>query len=315
VARKNVDLSRLNPLFRGPTLEQRETALGTMQMVPVGQIIPDPAQPRKEFDESSLKELTQSVLSYGVICPILVRPVEQGGVGQDGSKSGSEGSQAEEARYLIIAGERRHRAAKAAGLDAIPAVIDLGEDETAIRAKQLVENIQRESLNPMERAIAISQLRDRESWSIRELASQLGVSKALVQRSLEILALPEDLQLALGNGASESKILVLKKVEDKKTRAQFLKLVDQYTREQLEEAIEQLEGGDASKPYRGGTKAKTSKSSGRLSSNDTALVEELQKKLGIKVSLVRRASGQGRLHLDFYSEDDLKTLSAKLLGQ
>lgn len=300
MGRKNVDL-RLNPLFRGPTLEQRETALGTMQMVPLGDIEADPEQPRKEFDDEALKELAASISSYGVICPIMLRPK-------------SESNNDSKARFFIVAGERRYRAAQIAGLELIPAVIDSGTSQTSTRAKQLVENLQRESLNPMERALAINQFRETESWSIREIASKLGVSKALVQRSFEILSLPEDLQLALAAGASESKILVLKKVEDPKARAQFLKLVDDYTRSQLEEAIAQLNQEGSQEVYPGGTKNNQGRSKPAASSADRSLVESLQRSLGVKVSISRKSSKRGRLSLEFYSDEDLKSLSEKLLG-
>ena len=297
MARKKVDL-KINPLFTGPSLQERESSLGKMRLVPLSQIEVDPEQPRRVFEPEALNELAASIKEFGVICPILIRS-------NPGSKS-----------YILVAGERRFRASKIAGLEGIPAVIEETGEKAQIRAKQLVENLQREALSPMERAIAIGQLRDKESWSIREIATRLGISKGLVQRSIEILSLPDDLQAALSNGASESKVLTLRKVEDKTIRREFISLIEQYTREQLETAIKQLENGEVSELYHGGTdKSKKTTTAKKLSPSDKRLVSDIQRELGCKVDLLRKSSNkeQGKLVLEFYSKDDLQGLFQKLV--
>ena len=201
---KQIKISN-NPLFSGPSLEARSAAgivaNGPYRELQISDIDVDPNQPRRVFSEEGLAELAGSIKEHGVLCPILVKAAEGG-------------------TFRLVAGERRLRASKLAGLDKIPAIIDSSNDSEGTKlAKQLVENVQRESLSPMEKALAIGQLKEQTDWSIREIAKQLGVSKGFVQRSLEILALPEDLQAALISGASESKVLILAKVEDKVARS------------------------------------------------------------------------------------------------
>ena len=306
MARKKVDL-RVNPLFAGPSLKERgglyENAegLGSMRSIALKDIQIDPEQPRKVFDEAALKELSASIREFGVICPILVR---------------SAPARSSKASFILVAGERRFRASKLAGLKEIPAVIEETGEKATIRAKQLVENLQREALSPMERAVAIGQLQDKEGWSIREIASKLGISKGLTQRSLEILSLPDDLQAALVAGASESKVLVLKKIEDKQIRREFLSVIEQYTREQLERAIKRLETDGEAELYHGGTDSKKKTSvKKKLSPQDKRLVNELQRSLGTKVQIVRKGSkkDQGKLLLDFYSKEDLDGFYKKLV--
>jgi len=313
VVRKKVDL-RVNPLFSGPSLQERETPtetpLGLMQLIPLEQIEFDPGQPRKVFDEALLEELSASIKEFGVICPILVRAkTKKAHPAVSAQKGPSNG-------FILVAGERRLRASKMAGIKLIPAVIEDSGERAVIRAKQLVENLQREALSPMDRAIALGQLRDKEGWSIREIASKLGISKGLVQRSFEILSLPDDLQAALITGASESKILSLKKVEDRQVRREFIGVIEEYTREQLETAIKQLEFEGEVELYHGGTESKSkAKSSQKLSPQDKRIANELQRELGTKVQLLRKSSNkeQGKLVLDFYSKEDLDGLFKKLV--
>lgn len=292
MARKKTLALEKNPLISGPTLAERSIAGSPYRDLRLSDIDVDPNQPRRNFEESALQDLAASILEYGVLNPILVTPLDGG-------------------TYRLVAGERRYRASKIAGLDTVPAVIDRGEGVGL--AKQLVENIQREDLSPLERAQAIGELREAEQWSIREIASRLGVSKGLVQRSLEILALPDDLQAALAAGASESKILLLGQVEDPELRKELLARVDDYTRAQLEKAIKQLTEGGA-ELYHGGTASK--EESSEPNREDKRVTEELQKALGTRVVISRKANKpqQGKLLIEFYSEDDLDSMYRKLIS-
>lgn len=286
-----------NPLLAGPKLQERtrrseETSFHSFEL-PLDLIESDPDQPRREFDASRITELSESILLYGVLNPILVRESEIRG------------------QYIIIAGERRYRAAKQAGLKTIPVVLSKQEAEGDILSVQLVENLQREDLNPLERAHAIALLKDNFDLSIREIAAKLGISKSMVQRSLELLKLPNDLQKALLAGASESKILVLAQIEDPDLRARYLEDIELLSRKQIQEEVsKQL-----------GTPPSSRKSSKKLgleyeSPEDNRVAEEIQRALGLKVRLNRlqKGSEKGKLTIDFYNEADLQEIFRKLVG-
>jgi ParB family chromosome partitioning protein len=278
-----------NPLLSGPGLQDRERSGIPYREIPIGLIDRDPNQPRVTFDEERLAELANSIRTYGVLSPILVRPGKSAG------------------RYDLIAGERRFRASQIVGLEAIPALIDQRTEHSSERtlSMQLVENLQRADLSSLERAHAIGALRDAFTLSVREIADRLGISKSMVQRSLEILELPDDLLNALREGAAESKVLLLAKIEDEEIRASYLKELDVLTRQQLNKDIEQR--GD-----------KSSEDKVRyLNPEDQRIVDEIQRALGLKVKMTRSgpSSDNGRLVIDFYSNSDLQEVFRKLVGE
>lgn len=292
MARKSLSFER-NPLLVGPSLDARNRSGSPYREIPIGDIDVDPDQPRRSIDQESLSELSQSIKEHGLINPILVRPMAGGS-------------------YRVIAGERRLRASAMAGLETIPAMLAF-EEQTPhdLLAVQLVENIQRQDLSPMERALAVGQLRDQYNWSIREIALKLGTSKGLVQRSLEILELPDDLKAALRDGASESKVLLLKDV-DPAIRKAFLSRLGELTREALELEIQEGQHKTAQRKgsYRRGTEANR-----KLEGKDRRLVEELQRKLGTKVAIIRKPNKpeQGRLVIDFFDKDSLSAIYHQLI--
>jgi ParB family transcriptional regulator, chromosome partitioning protein len=278
-----------NPLLSGPRFEERERLGIPYREIQLALIDRDPNQPRVNFDEEKLAELTESIKTYGVLSPILVRPAKTPG------------------RYSLIAGERRMRAAQKAGLSTIPALIDQADDSSGERtlAMQLVENLQRADLTPLERAHAIGALKETYNLSVREVGEKLGISKSMVQRSLEILELPDDLLNALREGAAESKVLLLSKIEDEEIRASYLKDLDVLTRRQLEKDIEK--NSDHSKT----TELRT------LNAEDQRITDEIQRALGLKVRMVKSApeNDNGRLIIEFYSGSDLQVLFRKLVGE
>ena len=277
-----------NPLFSGPGIKERERLGIPYREIQVDSIDTDPNQPRKVFDEDGLRELSTSIATYGVLTPILVRP---------GSTAG---------RFDLIAGERRLRASRLAGRSTIPAIVDQGGDQSEERtlAIQLVENIQRTDLSPLERAYAIGALRDAYSLSVRDVAERLGVSKSMVHRSLELLELPDDLLNALKEGASESKVLLLAKIEDPEIRAGYLKDLEVLSRAKLEDKISQ----DDNKP-------KSAKVN--INAEDSRIVDEIQRSLGLKVRMLKVAPEEekGRLVIEFYSGADLQELFRKLVAE
>ena len=302
MARKKVEFSK-NPLLSGPSLVSRTAGGSPYRELQLSEIDVDPEQPRRIFDSQSLAELAASIKEHGVLSPILVR-LEEGGV------------------YRLVAGERRFRASKLAGQDTIPAVVLSEKDDDDTLAKQLIENIQREDLTPMERALAVGQLKENHNWSIREIAKRLGVSKALVQRSLDVLALPDELQTVLINGASESKVLLIAGVEDLELREALIEKVDELTRAQIEQAIktgslEVYHGGTPemdSEDKKAKSNSKSSKSS--VSADDQRIIRELQETLGTKVHIARKKPGaeQGKITLEFYSGQDLEEIYNRLMA-
>ena len=278
-----------NPLLSGPALNERGRIGSPYRELDIDSIDRDPNQPRVNFDDEKLSELADSVRRYGVLSPILVRP------------SNTQG------RYTLIAGERRLRASKLVGLTSIPAIVDQEPNESNERTLsiQLVENLQRADLTPLERAHAIGALKEAYALSVRDVAERLGTSKSLVQRSLEILELPDDLLNALREGAAESKILLLAKIEDETIRASYLKDLESLTRGQIKKNIDEHT-----------EEVKSEGQVGSLSPEDHRIADEIQKSLGLKVRMLRAApnSEKGRLVIEFYSDSDLQEVFRKLIA-
>ncbi|MCS6961651.1 MAG: ParB/RepB/Spo0J family partition protein [Deltaproteobacteria bacterium] len=190
---KRIDF-QLNPLstgFKAKILSPKPI----FREIPIDLLKFDPDQPRKSFNEETLGQLAESIREVGVLSPILVRELD------DGS-------------YLVVSGERRVRGATLAGLKTIPAVVTEKANEPADKmVVQIIENLQRENLKPLERATAFAVLRDEYKLSVREIARKTGVSKSQVQRSLQLLELPQEFKKLLEQGVSESKVLELAKLK------------------------------------------------------------------------------------------------------
>lgn len=298
MARKKVKFD-VNPLLSGPSLVDRNKLGNPYREIPLTEIDVDPHQPRKAFEEASLKDLASSIQANGVLCPIRVRLTEGG-------------------TYRIVAGERRYRACSMLGLESIPAVIDRGEgDEVDLLVQQVVENVQRVDLNPVERSRAIAQLKETFGLSVREVSTKLGISKSAVQRGVEISNLPADLLVALEEGAAESKILMLSKLGNKTQRKKLLARLDQLSRSELQTIIDKLTGAGQVKGTEdvshGGTDSSEDSERQR---EDQRIVDELQHSLGLRVSIHRQsgASERGKLSAEFYSAEDLELLFQRLIA-
>ena len=276
-----------NPLLSGPAMEERARSGIPYRELQIAAIDTDPNQPRMNFDEERLNELAQSIRTYGVLSPILVKPGKSAG------------------RFTLISGERRLRAAKLAGKNSIPVLVNQDQDTSGSRtlAMQLVENLQRTDLSPLERAHAIAALKETSKLSVREVGDKLGISKSMVQRSLDILNLPDDLLNALKEGASESKVLLLSKIEDEEIRASYLKDLDVLTRNRIKKEID--------------TKDPKNKALKVATAEDERIADELRRVLGVKVTLQRSApeSERGRLTIEFYSNEDLQDVFRRLMAE
>jgi ParB family chromosome partitioning protein len=276
--------------MQGPALDERARGGVPYREIPLSAIEADPNQPRQNFDQDKLQELADSIRLYGVLSPILVK---------SGNLPG---------RYVIISGERRFRASYLAGQSSIPAIVNQAEEADGKKlAIQLVENLQRSDLSPLERAHAIAALRDGHSLSVRDIADKLSISKSAVQRSLDILQLPHDLLNALREGVAESKVLLLAKVQDESERAKYLSEIDTLTRSQLEQSLGKREPKNDPDP----AEAK------EASAEDLRISDEIQRSLGMKVRLARNTSNtdNGKLSIEFYGDGDLQILFRKLVAE
>ncbi|MEM8669333.1 MAG: ParB/RepB/Spo0J family partition protein [Planctomycetota bacterium] len=199
----------------------------------------DPNQPRKHFDQGEIKRLSDNIKQYGVLQPIRVRWSDT------------------LAKWIVISGERRYRAAKLAKLTSIPCVFVENEmEESTLRTEQIIENLQREDLNPIEQAKAFKHLQDLTGWSTQRIATELNVSKSTVVRSLVLLKLPEDIQGQVDDGdISPSAAYAISKVKgETEQRKMAKKVVEQ---ELTRDATEELRATPAPKAPRATGKVQT----------------------------------------------------------
>ncbi len=252
--------------------------------VEVDRIKPNPFQPRKSFNESSLASLAESIRSYGVLQPLTVtrNEIEKPGEGIS-------------VEYELIAGERRLRAAKLAGIQQVPVVIRSGEDDDRLKLElAIIENLQREDLNPVDRAQAFKRLVEEFGLKHIEIGKRVGKSREYVSNSLRILLLPQDMLDALSKG----------EISEGHTRP-LLMLMDRPLEQRtlfVEIRARKLNVRDAEQLARRVTPEKTRKSD--LTPELLLLERELTEKLGTRVRIEKKEEG-GKVTIDFFSVDDL----------
>ncbi|MCP4641403.1 MAG: ParB/RepB/Spo0J family partition protein [bacterium] len=238
-------------------------------------IEPNPQQPRKEFDEDALHDLSESIRRDGVQEPIIVRQVGD--------------------QFELVSGERRVRASIMADMKTIPAVCRDVSDDDMLKLG-LIENIQREDLNPVELAGAYQMLIDQFSWTQEECADQVGKKRATVTNTLRLLNLPQDVQrhLAKGDIAMGHARALLALDTPKAQSAGCRKIIDQGLSVRQAEKL--------------ATPAKPKSPAKAKDPNVAGLEDELRRKLGTKVSLKTGSKGRGRIEIDYYSLDELERL-------
>ena len=231
-------------------------------------------QPRKNFDPTALKELADSIKTYGVIQPILVVPKND--------------------RYMIVAGERRFRASKLAGLKKIPAVVR-EYTEQQVQEISLLENIQREDLNPIETAKAMKELLSNYGWTQEELADRLGKSRPVVANFIRLLTLcPEVIALIESGKLSAGHARSLVVVTDPQVQLKLAKeaITKKITVRDMEKAVKDLNN------------PKPKKEKEQLSLEMKDLIGTMQRKFSTKVNVVGN-NKKGRIYIDYYNSDDL----------
>lgn len=265
-------------IFADNSVEDISTGNSTTK-VKLLDIEPNREQPRKQFDEEALSELSDSIAQHGVLQPLLVRPMPDGG-------------------YQLVAGERRWRASRMAGLTEVPVVIrDLTDAQVAELA--LVENLQRENLNPLEEANGYKELSDKFGYTQEKISEIVGKSRPSIANALRLLNLPEDVQEMVSNGSlSMGHARAILSLEDDKMKTDLAKLVianDLSVRET--ERIARNMVKEAPK------KSKAKKRNPYYDEAELALSEVLGRKVKIT-----KSSKKGALEIEFFDDADLKKL-------
>ena len=261
--------------------------------VEVEKIKPNPFQPRREFDEAKLNDLARSIRQYGVLQPLTVTRKEfeksDGGIGTE---------------YELIAGERRLRASKLAGLSQVPVLIRSGEDDDKTKLElAIIENLQREDLNPIDRAQAFAKLVNDFGFRHIQVAEKIGKSREYVSNSIRLLLMPQEMQTALSEG----------KISEGHTRP-LLMLLDRPQEQSVlfrEIMLKRLTVRDAESIARRIAFDRVRKREYMYSPEILAMERELTEALGTRVAIEAKENG-GKLSIDFMGEDDLRILFAHL---
>lgn len=264
--------------------------------IEVEKIEPNPFQPRREFAEDALKDLASSIREHGLLQPVLV------------TKREIETPTGLDVRYQLIAGERRWRAARLAGLSQIPAVIRRGIPDDRLRLElALIENIQREDLNPLERAKAFKQLVDEFHLVQREIGERVGKSREFVANTMRLLSLPEEIKNALSEGriteGHARAVLIAGDDTPKQFEVYNAVVMDRLTVREAENRARQV-AGKIFVPRRRPAAVQ-----------DPEMREwkhKLEEKLGTKVQL-QKMGERGKIVVEFYSEEEMRGILDKLV--
>lgn len=274
----------LNALLGDPELPAQGEGSVTL---PISQVEPGLNQPRKRFEQGALDDLAESIRVHGIIQPLTVRRLATG-------------------YYQIIAGERRWRAAKAAGLQEVPAVI-IEADDRKVMELGLIENLQREDLNPAEEARGYRTLMEEYGLTQEQVAQQMGKSRPAITNTLRLLALPDEVMSLMEDGslsAGHARAILGAPTAALQAQAARKVVEGQLSVRQTEALIKALQKEKPEKPKEQGPD---------LSLYLGELEKDLGSRLGRKVKIAHKGK-KGRIELEYYNEQDLETLLALLQG-
>lgn len=284
-------------------------AQNTPRQVPLDALAPNPHQPRGQFDADSLAELAESIRVHGIIQPLVVAPAPE-----------------QEGRYWIIAGERRWRAARLAGLDTVPVILHAGSEEITAQALTelaLVENIQRDDLNAIEEALAYQSLIAGHGLTQAEVAERVGKSRSAVANAVRLLGLPAAVQEAVVEGriaAGHARALLA--LPGAESMAQLLREIEEQALSVrgAEALVKQwLEAAQAAQAAAAQAEAEPlpvkAAPDAQLLAHLGQLENRFRSALGTKVNLNRNEDGSGRLVVHFYSDDDLHNIYRLIAGE
>ena len=252
----------------------------SIKEIELSQIKPNRFQPRQSFDEQKITELSQSIKKHGILSPILVRETGAGG-------------------YELIAGERRLRAAKEAGLQTAPCMVDSAEDQLSLELA-LIENLQREDLNPIEEARGYDRLKREFSLTQDKIAEVTGKARSSVANSIRLLKLPPSIVELLYSGELE------------KGHAKILASLEPKEAEELAQKIVSL--GMTVKDAASSRKTKTTKNTTKTKSRDLINIEEeLSENIGHTIQIDQHTSSKGKISISYSSNDERESIISKLL--
>ena len=267
--------------------QTEETPAGGATEIDISLVFPNPTQPRKAFDENALRELADSISRHGIVQPIVVNRSDD--------------------RFMIIAGERRWRAAKLAGLAKVPCIVK-EYTERQIKEIALIENLQREDLNPVEAAQAMRQLMDDYGLTQDELADRLGKSRSTVANALRLLTLSQDvIKLLIADKLTAGHARALVTLPQTAQYAIALQAVDnKWSVREVEQKVR-----DYFNPPEEKKLARKERQRQELSADLRDLVSRMQRGLGTKVAAIGN-DRKGRIYIDYYTPDDLDRISQLL---
>lgn len=255
-------------------------------------IRPNPQQPRREFDEAALKGLAESIREYGILQPIVVSRIE------------SETPEGQSVSYELIAGERRLRAAQMIGLAHVPAIIRREESDKIKLELALVENIQREDLNPLERARAYKRLMEDFGMLQREIGARIGKSREAIANTIRLLTLPEPIQQSVEGGKiseGHARALLILTSHPEEQKRTFESVVARNLSVRETERLTRRIAADHTQNV------------GTLPDSETRAVEEsLSGAFGAPVFIEKDRNGKGRIAIEFYSQEELENITARL---
>jgi ParB family chromosome partitioning protein len=273
----------LDALLQSP----KESASADVRRLPIEALTPNENQPRRDFDQESLIELSASIKSQGLVQPIVVTPRPGG-------------------RYLIVAGERRWRASKLAGLESVPVVELAVSDDRHLLELALVENLQREDLNPVEEALAYRSLSDDFGLTQSQLSERVGKARSTVANALRLLNLPEVVLDHLRRGeltAGQARPLLGLESASAQTAMARRAVAEGWTARELERRSSDPGPARAKQP------------TPTRDVHDSAAEEAMTRRLQTKVALRRRSQGRGEIRIHFHSEEELMRLYELLMAR
>ncbi|MEP6466572.1 MAG: ParB/RepB/Spo0J family partition protein [Parafilimonas sp.] len=251
--------------------------------IPVNQILPNPKNPRKDFDEAALHELASSLKQFDIVQPLTVSKISEG-------------------KYQLVAGERRLRAAKIAGLKDVPAYVRQSNDRELLELA-LLENLQREDLNAIEIGLSYKRMMDELNYTQEQVAERMGKERSTVTNYIRLLKLPPDIQVAVRNGElsmGHARAIINIDTIDKQLYLFREIKSKQLSVRQTEELVRKL--------YRNPAPAVKSSTNANLNAAYKRIEDNLASYFSTKVLLTHNANGKGNINIEYYSQDELNKI-------
>jgi len=255
--------------------------------IPVDAIQPNPLQPRRVFEDNRLEELAQSIRANGIIQPLVVRLVN--------------------GRYQLVAGERRWRAAKLAGVALVPVVVREIPDNRLLEIT-LIENIQREDLNPMETAHAFARLSAELNLNAEQIGLRTGKDRTTVINLMRLLQLPPDIQQLISEGkltAGHGRCLLSLPKAELQREVSERAIGGGWSVRQVEQTCARMTAGKTPKHV----------DEAKIDPNVKAAIQEMERKLGTRIHVKEGARGRGKLEIEYYSAEDLDRIYEAIMGE